>query len=148
MKYVNAKDVLPQELIEQLQNYVQGSYVYIPKKEDTIKSSDKKTDYRIELEKRNAHIYLKYLQNWSHGQIAKLYHLSLPSIRRIILEQRKRAAALENMIKQALSCVMEGIELLFAAYFISVEDTRCALDVIKVYQHICNLEEKIYREVK
>ena len=46
MKYVNAKDVLPQELIEQLQNYVQGSYVYIPKKEDTIKSSDKKTDYR------------------------------------------------------------------------------------------------------
>ena len=57
MKYVNAKDVLPQELIEQLQNYVQGSYVYIPKKEDTIKSSDKKTDYRIELEKRNAHIY-------------------------------------------------------------------------------------------
>lgn len=103
MKYVNAKDILPKELIEQLQNYVQGSYVYIPQKEDTIKSPDKKTDYRIELEKRNAHIYLKYLQNWSHGQIAKLYHLSLPSIRRIILEQRKRAGALENMIKKVLS---------------------------------------------
>lgn len=55
---------------------------------------------------------------------------------------------LENAEKQALSYVMEGIELLFAAYFISVEDTRCALDAIKVYQHICNLEEKIYRAVK
>lgn len=60
-------------------------------KKDAKKSSDKKTEYRIELEKRNEPIYLKHLQNWSHGQIAKLYHLSLPSIRRIILEQRKRA---------------------------------------------------------
>ena len=103
MKYVNAKDVLPKEIIKQLQDYVEGCYVYIPKKEDAIKSSDKKTEYRIELEKRNEHIYLKHLQNWSHGQIAKLYHLSLPSIRRIILEQRKKAGELENMIKQVLS---------------------------------------------
>ena len=55
---------------------------------------------------------------------------------------------LEDVKKHALSYVMECIELLFAAYFISVEDTRCALDAIKVYQHICNLEEKIYRAVK
>ena len=96
MKYVNAKDVLPKEIIKQLQDYVEGCYVYIPKKEDAIKSTDKKTEYRIELEKRNEHIYLKHLQNWSHGQIAKLYHLSLPSIRRIIFEQRKRAGALES----------------------------------------------------
>ena len=96
MKYVNAKDVLPKEIIKQLQDYVEGCYVSIPKKEDAIKSTDKKTEYRIELEKRNEHIYLKHLQNWSHGQIAKLYHLSLPSIRRIIFEQRKRAGALES----------------------------------------------------
>lgn len=104
MKYINAKDVLPKELIEQLQDYVQGSYVYVPKREDEIKVSDRKSEYRIELEKRNEHIYLKHLQKWSHEQIAKLYHLSLPSIRRIIFEQRKSAGVLENMIKQVLTC--------------------------------------------
>ena len=126
MKYVNAKDVLPKELIEQLQDYVQGYYVYIPKKEDTIKSPDKKTDYRIELEKRNAHIYLKHLQNWSHGQIAKLYHLSLPSIRRIIFEQRKRAGALENMIKQILP------------YWNFTEETQ----IIQRHNHVWEIDSK------
>lgn len=30
MKYINAKKILPQKLIEELQNYIQGGYVYIP----------------------------------------------------------------------------------------------------------------------
>lgn len=30
MKYKNATKVLPNELIEQIQQYVQGEYVYIP----------------------------------------------------------------------------------------------------------------------
>ena len=117
---------MPKEIIKQLQDYVEGCYVYIPKKEDAIKSSDKKTEYRIELEKRNEHIYLKHLQNWSHGQIAKLYHLSLPSIRRIIFEQRKRAGALENMIKQILP------------YWNFTEETQ----IIQRHNHVWEIDSK------
>ena len=32
MKYVKAIDVLPQEIIEIIQNYVDGEYLYIPRK--------------------------------------------------------------------------------------------------------------------
>ena len=30
MKYINARDVLPDELVSQLQRHVQGAYVYVP----------------------------------------------------------------------------------------------------------------------
>ena len=30
MKYVNAHTVLPERLVEELQNYVQAGYIYIP----------------------------------------------------------------------------------------------------------------------
>ena len=32
MKYLNAKDLLPEQLVEQLQQYVQGGYLYVPVK--------------------------------------------------------------------------------------------------------------------
>ena len=30
MKYQNAQAILPEELVKELQNYVQGTYIYIP----------------------------------------------------------------------------------------------------------------------
>ena len=41
MKYVKAIDVLPQEIIEIIQNYVDGEYLYIPRKNDNKKSYKK-----------------------------------------------------------------------------------------------------------
>ena len=37
MKYKNASSLLPAALVEQLQDYLQGEYLYIPKKEDQHK---------------------------------------------------------------------------------------------------------------
>ena len=34
MKYVNAKAVLPHHLVEELQEYIQAGYIYIPARED------------------------------------------------------------------------------------------------------------------
>ena len=58
MKYINANDVLPANLLEQIQEYVQGEYLYIPVR-DKVESV---TDYKTELEKRDRHIYTKYLE--------------------------------------------------------------------------------------
>ena len=33
MKYINAKDCLPEELLEEIMKHVEGTYIYIPKKE-------------------------------------------------------------------------------------------------------------------
>ena len=38
MKYINAKTILPKALIEELQNYVQAGYIYVPAKEEQRKS--------------------------------------------------------------------------------------------------------------
>ena len=31
MKYTTANEILPKELLEQVQKYIQGQYIYIPK---------------------------------------------------------------------------------------------------------------------
>ena len=57
MKYRNAKDVLPNDLIKLLQKYFQGGYLYIPKKEERV-SGKAGTKYKTELTKRDQHIFL------------------------------------------------------------------------------------------
>ena len=38
MKYVNARDLLPEALVRELQGYLQGGYVYIPADETTART--------------------------------------------------------------------------------------------------------------
>ena len=46
MKYINAKTILPEALIEELQNYVQAGYIYVPAKEEQRKSWGELSGYR------------------------------------------------------------------------------------------------------
>lgn len=100
MKYKNANNVLPDELIEMIQEYVQGEYIYIPVKEKS--QSETLTEYKIELEKRNLHIYRKYLEGLSNKRLAEIYNLSESSIRRIIIKQRKGYAIMKEKIEEIL----------------------------------------------
>ncbi len=36
MKYINANMILPEKLIEEIQKYIQGKYIYIPIKYDEL----------------------------------------------------------------------------------------------------------------
>ena len=38
MKYKKAQDILPQYMIDDLQQYIEGGYIYIPKKEENKKN--------------------------------------------------------------------------------------------------------------
>lgn len=40
MRYVNAQDIIPQKLLAELQQYVQGDLLYIPKPEKTGSSGE------------------------------------------------------------------------------------------------------------
>ena len=55
MKYKNANEILPPELIEEIQRYIQGESIYIPKKDKQLHKTI--TEYRVELKKRNTRIY-------------------------------------------------------------------------------------------
>lgn len=84
MKYKKAQDVLPQYMIEDLQKYIEGAYLYIPKKEENKKSWGENTSTKDELNKRNKEIAKKHKNGKTIEELADEYYLTGYSIRRII----------------------------------------------------------------
>lgn len=56
MKYINASKVLPEQLIKEIQKYVQGETLYIPKEETTYRNWGSLSGGRQLLDQRNAAI--------------------------------------------------------------------------------------------
>lgn len=74
MSYANAKDIFPDEILELIQKYVDGKYIYIPRKEENKIAWGELSQSRKELSDRNTSIYEDYL----NGE----------SIQRIILQKK------------------------------------------------------------
>lgn len=88
MKYVKALDVLPEEIIKIIQEYVDGEYLYVPRKNENHKAWGEKSGIRKSLKVRNNEIYKKYLDGLTINQLTQEYYLTEKSIRRIISEQK------------------------------------------------------------
>ena len=84
MSYIKAEEILPEELIRQIQNYVDGVYIYIPRKPGTRHAWGQETDYKAELKARNDRIRSDYAAGTSVATLSRRYHLSEKSIRRIL----------------------------------------------------------------
>lgn len=84
MAYKNARDILPAELIEEIQKYVQGEQLYIPQKENVRAKWGKKSGARKAITFRNREIVNKYREGNSIEELAELFCLSDESIRKII----------------------------------------------------------------
>ena len=54
MDYIRAVEILPRELIEQLQQYADGAVIYIPKKEEEKKEEDEEKSMRRKRRKTGA----------------------------------------------------------------------------------------------
>lgn len=87
MSYIKAEDILPEEVIALIQQYVDGESIYIPRKAGKRLSWGCNTDYRAELRRRNECIRREYAQGASVQRLAKRYHLTDKSIRRILRER-------------------------------------------------------------
>ena len=88
MSYIKAADILPQELIDQLQQYVDGKCIYIPRKESNRKSWGENTQYKETLQARNKEIYRKYREGTSVFSLADQYYLSPKTIQKILARMR------------------------------------------------------------
>lgn len=86
MSYIKAENVLPQDLIRQIQEYADGVYIYIPRKPGTRQVWGQKTDYKAELKLRNDAIREDYLGGMRIPALSLKYNLSEKSIRRILQE--------------------------------------------------------------
>ena len=87
MSYINAKSVLPNEMIEEIQKYVNGVNLYIPKVPETNSTC---SNYKLELYRRNQEIYKLFLKGEKVAKLAAEYYLSDKSIYRILSEMKKK----------------------------------------------------------
>lgn len=90
MGYRRAEEFLPIEVIELIQQYVDGANIYIPRKQENRQQWGSKTSYRSELQRRNELIYQDHLSGMSVGELADHYYLSEKSIQRIIRQEKRR----------------------------------------------------------
>ena len=61
------------------------------------------TEYRQEINIRNSKIYEHYLIGMKYSEIAKMYCLSEKSIRRIVLNSKKKMEQKQMNIKQVMT---------------------------------------------
>lgn len=84
MKYTNAFSVLPDYLAEELQNYVQGCYIYVPLKKGQCKNWGEVSGYREKIKQRNLKIRQDFATGISIEVLANTYFLSEHTIKTII----------------------------------------------------------------
>ncbi|EET87874.1 conserved hypothetical protein [Clostridium carboxidivorans P7] len=72
MKYEKAQNILPQHVIELIQQYVDGGYLYIPRKLSSKKAWGENSGIKSSLRKRNREIFNNYKKGVSVKELSKL----------------------------------------------------------------------------
>ncbi|WP_342346144.1 CD3324 family protein [Paenibacillus mangrovi] len=111
MKYDNASDILPEELLKEIQKYAAGKLLYIPKGEEK-KAWGETSGYRDQLQKRNLMIRNKYAHGVTVSELADEYFLSLDSVKKIIYSKKNDrhltyAPTLESAVDYANGGMLE-----------------------------------------
>jgi Uncharacterized conserved protein len=91
MGYKRAEEILPIDLIELIQSYVDGENIYIPRKESNKQLWGNNTRIKQELMERNSLIYTDYSEGCCISDLSSKYFLSEKSIQRIIRNMKKTA---------------------------------------------------------
>ena len=84
MGYQNGSALLPKELLRQIQNYVDGEYLYIPRLTGNRKKWGEKTATRSMLAERNSEIRREYQNGVSVKRLSERYHISPQGIYKIL----------------------------------------------------------------
>ena len=88
MKYLKAQSVLPKEIIIKIQEFIDGEFIYIPRKDGQQRAWGEKSGTKNNLKKRNNQIYNDYVNGMSVNDLVNRYYLSEQSIRRIISQEK------------------------------------------------------------
>ena len=89
MSYQNGKELLPEHLLIAIQEYVDGAYIYIPRKEANRQRWGDDGQYRRSILVRNQEILRKYVEGVSVKELVETYFLSDKTIYRIIAKMRR-----------------------------------------------------------
>lgn len=84
MKYVKAEGILPENLLKEIQKYVQGQYVYIPSEPENKKKWGENSGNREYIKERNEIIRSKYYEGITIENLSEEFFLSVYTIKKII----------------------------------------------------------------
>ncbi|MGN6712238.1 CD3324 family protein [Anaerocolumna jejuensis] len=88
MGYKNAIYVLPDKLITAIQEYIDGEYLYIPRRAEARKKWGELKNTRHSLRMRNEAIFEGYRNGISVKQLATKYYLSPKTVYKILSEMK------------------------------------------------------------
>ncbi|MBQ2668334.1 MAG: ParB-like nuclease domain-containing protein [Clostridia bacterium] len=134
LKYENAKDIFPEDLLRQIQRYVSGKLIYIPALEEK-KSWGETSGYRQYLVERNRAIRSAFGEGQEIDALAEAYALSPESIKRIVYS-RKEPFIMEyqGTGTNARHCAQNGkLEDWVHAYLLSDGDNKPFSDGLRLF---------------
>ena len=108
MKYENAKDILPAQLLAEVQKHAGGKLLYIPVESDA-KSWGEDSGYRQKLLKRNVMIVNRYKAGVTLSELAEEYFLSYDSIKKIVYGKKEKNLIFEPTVESAVRYANAGL---------------------------------------
>lgn len=137
MKYENAQNILPDELLKQLQKYVSGKLIYVPARERKRKWGTV-SGYRSYLQARNQWIREQFSLGMPVDELAEEHHLSCETIKRIVYNKKE---TVEMMYQDTLSSAREWarqnkLEEWVHAYLLSDGHNKPFSDGLKIVDRI------------
>lgn len=87
MKYVKAQTVFPSSLLTEIQKYVQGELVYIPKLPDNYEKWGANTNTKRAVAQRNDDIIQSFKAGATISELVELFYLSEETIKKIVYRQ-------------------------------------------------------------
>lgn len=88
MGYIRAEEILPVEIVELIQQYVDGVNLYVPRKEEKRAGWGQVNRAREKIYMRDKHIYQDYLEGYRAEELAEKYFLSSKSIWRVLRKMK------------------------------------------------------------
>jgi len=84
VKYVKIETILPDNLVKEIQKYIQGEYIYVPSQVEKRKKWGENSGSRTYIQNRNEDIRKKYASGHQVKNLAEEFFLSIDSIKKII----------------------------------------------------------------
>ncbi len=83
MKYINAAEILPEQLLKELQTYIDGNVLYVPKA-SAKKEWGAASGARTFFQERNKEIQKRFKEGCSIDVLTEQYGLAYSTIKKII----------------------------------------------------------------
>lgn len=88
MKYIQGNVIFPEQLLKEIQKYVQGEMIYIPKPEGVRKKWGENSGNREQLADRNRKICERFHEGSTIDQLIDEFYLSYDSIKKIVYNKK------------------------------------------------------------